>query len=194
MSGDLDGDDIDGILSFWGEWEPQSQFRQLDNGPPWYAHTPFIVEGSTGKHNTDPFVCGATFWFTNCKQLTRPFLRGLSPGSLILFGTECKRFQRFALDTVFVVGGRFTPDQYAERPAIFPKQLRLATLDHCSVAYKPDLVFYRGRTPAAGRPFSFVPCRRVEDPPPFKAMGASFLIVRASICSPPALAVSVPGY
>jgi hypothetical protein len=156
------GDDIQGILSFWGEWEPQSRFRLLDNGPPYYVHTPFIVEGSTGRHNTDPFVFGELFWFTNCKQNTRPFLKDLSPGSLILFGTECRWRQAFALDTVFVVGDRLTLAQCAERPAILPKQLRLATLDHPSVACNPDLVFYSGKSPAVGKPFSFVPCRRAD--------------------------------
>jgi hypothetical protein len=46
-----------------------------------------------------------------------------------------------------------------------PEQLRLATLDHNQLAQSPEnqgLVFYRGKQPADGKPFSFVPCRPVN--------------------------------
>jgi hypothetical protein len=162
----LYGQDFDRVLTFWGEWEPQSRFRKLVDGPglPSYIHTPVFLEGSGGKHNTDPFVFGTEFWFTNCQQPRYPFLRALPVGSLIIFGTAYKR--GFALDTVFVVGERITPAQYHDHPAVCPYLLRLVTLDHLNMAQRPEnqgLVFYRGKRPADGKPFSFVPCRLAEN-------------------------------
>src|SRR5215510_8501834 len=161
-----DARDVDRNLTFWGEWEPQSRFQKLVSGPvlPSYVHWPYLLNGSTGRHNTDPFVFGSEFWFTNCQQSKCPFLTTLSVGSLIIFGTAYNR--GFALDTVFVVGGRVTPAQYREQPEVCPGLLRLVTLDHCNMAQKPEnqgLIFYRGKRPADGNPFSFVPCRMADN-------------------------------
>src|SRR6266436_4455300 len=117
-----DGKDVESLLIFWAEWEPQSRFRKLEQQTPCnthtplpdYVHRPFLVEGSTGKHNTDPFVFGPAFWFTNCQQKRRPFLTNLPRGSLVIFGTAYGRGEHFALDTVFVAGERFTPAQYRQ--------------------------------------------------------------------------------
>jgi hypothetical protein len=41
------------------------------------------------------------------------------------------------------------------------------TLDHCNTAQEPEnrrLVFYHGKGPADGKPFSFVPCRQADNP------------------------------
>lgn len=162
-----DGKDVESLLTCWGEWEPQSRFRELSDPPPFFVHEPFLVRdsASAGTHNTDPFIFGREFWFTNCHQSRYPFLRTLSCGSLILFGTGYDGGRTFALDTVFVVGDRFTPEQYRENPAMWPEQLRLATLNHDQLAQNPKnegLVFYRGKRPVDGRPFSFIPCRTVN--------------------------------
>ena len=162
--------DVKSLLTFWGEWEPQSRFRKLphsssrSNRLPHYVHKPLIEKGSTGSHNTDPFVFGTKFWFTNCQQGSKScgrLLRQLDSGSLILFGTAYKG--DFALDTVFVVGKRFKPADYLKKPAEYPKQLRWATLDHKNLARKyPSFVFYSGKRTDDGMPFSFVPCRTVN--------------------------------
>jgi len=160
-------EDSEGFLTFWGEWEPQSRFKKLDaptNRHPKYLHKPFLLKGSTGRHNTDPFVFGKRFWYTNCHQENYRFLRGLPIGSMILFGTQYNN--RFALDTVFVVKDGYSPYQYIVKhkrdPAIFPEQLQIATLDHGDMAANHlqlgDLRFYRGKSPCDGAPFSFVPC------------------------------------
>jgi hypothetical protein len=67
---------------------------------------------------------------------------------------------------VFVVGERVTPAQYRKHPTACPHQLRLATLDHCNMAERPEnqsLLFYSGKRPADGKPFSFVPCHPIGD-------------------------------
>lgn len=156
------GSDSQGMITFWGEWEPQSICWEIGQQAPRFVHMPYLDPNRPGIHNTDPFVFGRSFWFTNCKQLGRPFLRALPPGSLILFGSEFDR--GFALDTVFVVDDHVTPEQYRRNPGLAPMQLRIATLDHQGLAADPgnaSLKFYRGARPG-NLPFSFVPCRRLD--------------------------------
>lgn len=108
-------------LMFWGEWEPQSNTEQISypkQGCPRYFHKPYYTmlgvkeEKRSGKcgdgehfQNTDPFVFGESFLYSNCKQLGRkgnPLnLRYLDRGSVILFGSHIQG--SFVLDTVFVV-------------------------------------------------------------------------------------------
>ena len=53
------------------------------------------------RHNTDPFVFGECFRYSNCRQTHCEDLRKLAPGSVILFGSNLGG--AFVLDTVFVV-------------------------------------------------------------------------------------------
>tara|TARA_B110000503_G_C7162418_1_gene420271 strand:+ start:3271 stop:4179 length:909 start_codon:yes stop_codon:yes gene_type:complete len=95
-------------LTFWGEWEAESNFKMInDNDTPRFVHYPILDTTYNGptKHNTDPFVFGNNFWYTNCKQNSRPFLQRMSKNSIILFGTEGKT--NFKLDTVFVIKQKF---------------------------------------------------------------------------------------
>lgn len=61
-------------LYFWGEWEPQSQFELTGNSflnkerLPHAIHYPLFSDDNKGRHNTDPFVFGNHFYYTNCKQ------------------------------------------------------------------------------------------------------------------------------
>jgi len=85
-------------LVFWGEWEPESKVSPITApvlGGPRFVHLPYYVRPRTYSgdlQNTDPFVYGDQFLYTLCRQ-TKPihghpqptFLRGLAPGSLILF-------------------------------------------------------------------------------------------------------------
>ena len=92
-------------IVFWGEWEAhslftlvQSQNAQLEH--PQHVHRPFFSTEHKGSQNTDPFVFGDCFVYSNCLQKF-PRMRNLPNGSLILFGSEIT--DAFALDTVFVV-------------------------------------------------------------------------------------------
>lgn len=96
-------------LFFWGEWEADSYFKLLPNKNkllPNSIHFPFFnsEEKLRGKHNTDPYVFGDCFYYTNCKQ-TRNKMNQLEEYSLIIFGTEyhSREVSGFAVDTVFIV-------------------------------------------------------------------------------------------
>lgn len=129
-------------LLFWGEWEPTSKFcnvcSTIGTGvQPVFIHEPFLSKGAGGlilppfkkkkisrkgkitthiRQNTDPFVFGDYFLYSNCKQrkkilkskkTTFTKMGTLEKGSIILFGSTISKEQGgpyFVLDTVFVVG------------------------------------------------------------------------------------------
>lgn len=126
-----------GELCFWGEWEPQSEFELTGNlyslqpSLPHAVHKALFSTRGIGRHNTDPFVFGEHFYYTNCKQrqtgigkklLNLPFL------SIILFGSE-KNKTDFVIDTIFVVDKSETVASYKTHPTIYPKILREVTID-----------------------------------------------------------------
>lgn len=99
-----------GDFCFWGEWEPPSRVvHRWDRmaGLPTVVHEPFWVSpGPPGfRQNTDPWVFGREFLYSNCKQIVRvsnaTSLQRLLAGSVILFGSTLGG--QFVLDTVFVV-------------------------------------------------------------------------------------------
>jgi len=105
-----------GKLLFWCEWEPPSIVERLSQYGktftkkeyPEYLHYPFLPPvdkikeyQKSGYQNTDPFIFGNAFRYSNCKQAYYPSLKKLEKGSLILFGSRVNF--RFAIDTVFVV-------------------------------------------------------------------------------------------
>ena len=108
----IDEDDSSGTgdLWAWGEWEAESELlcelNQLgDPGFPRYLWLPYYVRrqhGYGGLHNTDPFIFGERFLYSNCHQQSRPRLRALEPGSVIVFGSKKGEW---VLDTVLVVAG-----------------------------------------------------------------------------------------
>lgn len=103
----VDGREHAGAFAFWGEWEPQSRVVDAwpaDGDKPRFLHEPLFEAPPDGveHQNTDPYVFGDRFLYTNCRQLRSPALRRLEPGSLILFGSG--RGEGFILDTVLVVG------------------------------------------------------------------------------------------
>lgn len=101
-----DGREHHGEVTFWGEWEAQSEVVELlATGPdlPRALQRPFYrVEDIGWRQNTDPLVFGDRFSYTNCRQVTNAKLRVLPTGSVVLFGSKLRR--GFVLDTVFVVG------------------------------------------------------------------------------------------
>ena len=116
----LDGEWIDdgdarhsGKLWAWGEWEPESKrvrdFSPQDGDPhaPRYLWEPYYVPrcNYADVHNTDPFIFGDRFLYSNCRQPNSVGLRHLERGSVIAFGSgktvDGKR--KWVLDTVLVV-------------------------------------------------------------------------------------------
>lgn len=97
---------ISGDLVFWGEWEAPSRVTQSwisEPGRPRYLHEPYwhVPTGKDpARQNTDPWVFGECFRYSNCKQLSHKALLNLLPGSLVLFGSS--RGGKFLLDTCFV--------------------------------------------------------------------------------------------
>ncbi len=110
-------------LAFWGEWEPPSKVKKLDNKDdkemPQWLHFPYlpnkmpISDGyQLSYQNTDPFVFGKHFRYLVCKQFKpklkkETFLSRLNIGSIILFGSTINQKDKsnayFALDTIFVI-------------------------------------------------------------------------------------------
>lgn len=169
----VDGRPQSGDVGFWGEWEAQSRVLEVwsKNGAlPRFLHEPFYeAPASDVKHqNTDPFVFGETFLYTNCRQGNNEKLRRLTPGSIVLFGSAPGA--GFILDTVFVVGeGQHPVFEIGERD-VLPKRPEADALvfrplststEHLGVGCRA----YRGRpfAPGMNEPFSYVPCRPVGD-------------------------------
>ena len=158
----------DAALAFWGEWEPPS--RVVKRWPregrlPRELHVPVWERPPTlsYRQNTDPWVFGETFRYSNCKQLTYrqnpSALQSLTSGSVILFGSRLDR--EFVLDTVFVVQDAvsYVPHDPPETEEAF----RVCTMESLITDGCGDYPFtlYRGATveePVAGM-FSFSPCR-----------------------------------
>ena len=108
----IDEDDRTGTgdLWAWGEWEAEScllrELNQLDDpGFPRYLWHPYYVRrqnGYGGLHNTDPFIFGERFLYSNCHQRWKRKLRTLQRGSVIAFGSKKGDW---VLDTVLVIAG-----------------------------------------------------------------------------------------
>jgi len=162
-----------GELVFWGEWEGPS--RVVKKWPPdWplptYLHEPHMGEPPVAgfRQNTDPWVFGDRFHYSNCKQLTNKgrsstSMQRLDEGSLILFGSSQK--DRFVLDTTLVVGkrqGAYTARDYDHLDV--SDAFRVATIESMSSADDAitdlELTLYDGATPdnRFEGMFSFVPC------------------------------------
>ena len=166
---DEDGGKHGGDLRAWGEWEPESELICKLDPPkgsqhhPRYLWKPYWVSRNSyrGLHNTDPFIFGDCFLYSNCRQLPRGEhgLKQLDQGSVIAFGSKVEREWKWALDTVLVVRDSFpynpldpgktlegkVPDEFLEvtgRPLIKNPKLK-------ELASKGSLDFrlYRGATP-----------------------------------------------
>lgn len=157
-------------LTFWGEWEPQSEvtpFGPPYSGAPQYLHRPYYVLPPPGQQvqNTDPFVFGDRFRYTYCLQKTvfgPTQLQHLAHGSVILFGS-CIGKSRFALDTVFIVdqGADYQPAHYKVALAgQVPSVYEDVTLSRIAEPPGVTLRLYTGATHAQQihHMFSFFPC------------------------------------
>jgi hypothetical protein len=180
----------EGLLTFWGEWEAPSTIKERwprREQFPTVLHEPYWVDREVipNQQNTDPWVFGSRFLYSNCKQLTpsgRPsLLQSLTPGSMIMFGSTFDG--HFMLDTVFVVGEALTKFRPIDGITIESEAFRVCTIQSLA-SLEPkkssaSLTLFAGATPE--RPingmFSFTPARRADDTnyrfsrPPLKIPG-----------------------
>ena len=111
-----DGASSRGILRAWGEWEAESELisKLIQPGQnsqyPRYLWHPFYVPRNSYEnlHNTDPFIFGKRFLYSNCRQprgSRGSGLKRLGRGSVIAFGSGRKigGEWKWVLDTVLVV-------------------------------------------------------------------------------------------
>ena len=103
-------------LRAWGEWEAESclvskLIQPSQNSQyPRYLWRPYYISKDSykGLHNTDPFIFGERFLYSNCRQPRGSKASGLAHlgrGSVIAFGSGMKigSERKWVLDTVFVV-------------------------------------------------------------------------------------------
>jgi hypothetical protein len=170
VSGNGDDHPTTDDLLFWGEWEPDSTvIRRIENpverGPRYIYQPYYVAVPTTWAQNTDPFVFGDCFLYSNCKQTTTRGLTQLAMlgrGSVILFGS-CIGRSEFVVDTVFVVDRwmKFYPPNYrAELAGKVPKPFEDVTLsriaDHADTPF--TLYFGAPYGQRVGEMFSFFPC------------------------------------
>ena len=121
-----DGNEHADKLRAWGEWEPESElirdFDSPQDGYPRYLWRPYWIQTNSYRclHNTDPFIFGNCFLYSNCGQLprSRRGLKHLERGSVIAFGSKVRREQKWALDTVLVVRDSFLYDPLDPRKTL----------------------------------------------------------------------------
>ena len=165
---ELDGTVHKGHVTFWGEWEAQSKFQIIGRNKsqsPYCVHEPFLDLTSTDKrqHNTDPYVFGDSFWYTNCQQHRYSSLTKLAPGSVVLFGSRMGSPRQFCLDTVFVVEKAFDSDDIEQVVSKASEQLKHTNFcweanDDVAVWQNTKFKFYRAMMKCRSSGFfSFVP-------------------------------------
>jgi hypothetical protein len=162
-----------GPLTLWGEWEPPSTIKhrwEPEPGLPTVLHEPRWEDpGPPGRRqNTDPWVFGPNFLYSNCKQLnptgTPSAMQRQQTGSVILFGSS--RDGEFVLDTVFVVADVVVQFRPLDGVPGASRAFNVCTAR--SLAAEPPHIsqgtftLFRGATPQqrVNGMFSFVPCRR----------------------------------
>jgi len=158
-----------GDLVFWGEWEPPSivvgEYPKPLPGYPRYLYEPHWSSPPKGcAQNTDPYVFGEPFLYSNCRQVTKngvTRMQRLSVGSVILFGSRVAG--DFVLDTALVVAGA--------QPLALDLVPHLEGIDDVFQAVVLDVLYggrhkrrsqrlYSGATPGqrVSGMFSFLPC------------------------------------
>ena len=157
-----------GNLTAWGEWEPESdlirKLQQPGGDPqyPRYLWRPFCVQKDDywGLHNTDPFIFGERFLYSNCGQGAKPGLKHLGAGSVIAFGSGKKinGERRWMLDTMLVVKGSIEYHA-ADGVVVLDEGLPNAFLVATGRLLTDSGRLYRGATPddPVDEMFSFFP-------------------------------------
>ncbi len=164
----------DAPIVFWGEWEPPSYVRHRwakDGDLPQFLHDPVWERPNFGgfRQNTNPWVFGDCFRYSNCHQPNQSGLRTLPLGSVILFGStlglNSDAGPTFVLDTVFVVGGEPEPFSPATPPNT-DESFRVCTVEALATGGDPnaEYMLYKGATheDQVNGMYSFIPCRRAD--------------------------------
>ena len=127
---DENGNRHSGDLHAWGEWEPESEvipdFVPQDSDPhaPRHLWRPYWIPRNTyrGLHNTDPFIFGERFLYSNCGQAapSKAGLKRLGEGSVIAFGSGkmVGGKRKWVLDTVLVIKDSIAFDPLDPRGAL----------------------------------------------------------------------------
>jgi hypothetical protein len=159
-------------LFFWGEWEGNSFFKNLNNRDvkklPNGIHKPFHSTQFRGIQNTDPYIFGDAFKYCICRQkgqLTRLVL-----DDLILFGTVVPSLNKFYIDTVFVIKSSDpSTDVQASNGVDYSTVYKEETLEQLYEYLKPatyinDKKLYKSKTWwDDSNYFSFVPVKLKSD-------------------------------
>ena len=181
-------------LRAWGEWEPESKLV-CKLGPknggrlhPNYLWKPYWIPRNTYRclHNTDPFIFGDCFLYSNCGQSaqSKKGLKQLGPGSVIAFGSgkKIEGQRRWVLDTVLVIKDSFpygplnpretlegkVPDGFLEvtgGPLVaWARDLREGSTSAACAPKSERFRLYRGATPYGpiDEMFSFFPAVPVD--------------------------------
>jgi hypothetical protein len=163
-----DGDDLQGDVAFWGEWEGAvdvvTELDPVARGPRWLGRPDPSAEppsfDDAPPQNTDPYVWGDAFRYTFCRQPTNGKLRRLGRGSLILFGSGLGH--GFVLDTVLVVAGWIDHSHPGELEERTDDAYIRATIDPMyGWGTGRTHRLYVGATPSetVNGMYSFVPCQ-----------------------------------
>lgn len=166
---DAGGQKHSGDLAFWGEWEPEAR---VVKGYGEYDCPTRLVEpiacNPTNRRpqNTDPFVFGEHFRYSNCKQNSKGCgnLKLLQKGDMILFGSGSHTTKIFSLDTVFVVDEGKIPFTKAPDLSKIPDfdVYNHYVLKWTGLPNPEGLVYYPGKTfdpENPDEPFSFSPAK-----------------------------------
>ena len=155
---DASGSMVHAPVSFWGEWEAPSRVIRTwrpEAGLPTYLHEPYWETPQFGgfRQNTDPWVFGDYFRYSNCKQQSQNALLHLLPGSMVLFGST--RGGQFVLDTCFIAASSAPMLETQGDDEVFDV-CTINSLRHGTSEFQ----VHRGATvtnPIGGM-FSFTPC------------------------------------
>ena len=163
-------------IYFWGEWEPFSIYKRLNsvkNNPnfPNSIHFPIMSKPPKSGQNTDPYVFGEHFHYSNCRQ--EPRLRNLANNSIILFGTEYyngvnKNNPHFALDTVFIIGKSINASKYNKKN--YSNLFHRVTIEKLKDYKNSSYCLYSGKMyhdikDSNNEIFSFFPCKLSNSSP-----------------------------
>ena len=166
-----------GSLRAWGEWEAESDLVCKLNQPsksslyPRYLWYPYYISKDNYErlHNTDPFIFGDRFLYSNCKQRKVSGLAHLGRGSVIAFGSGRKIAgeRMWALDTVLVIADSLeyeAPDAHRVLADAAPEAFLTVTGGPIVDNEKDSLRLYIGATPndPVDGMFSFFPAMPAE--------------------------------
>lgn len=146
-------------------------------GLPRYLWRPYYLPKANyrGLHNTDPFIFGPRFLYSNCRQPRHSSLRRLARVSVIAFGSgkTIGGERRWVLDTVLVVKDfvdyeparardeleNWVPAEYLDVTAGPLADSMNGNCGGCTAPTGPRFRLYRGATPAdpVDGMFSFFP-------------------------------------